>query len=946
MSVRREFLDWNRQPLEQAVDWLYEKYGPVSHAGGEWNMRQLVVVLPTRHAIRQFQRLLEQRSRAAGCPLWPPALQTISRLPEQLYPAQRPFASDMLQQAVWYELLRELPDDRLERLYGGRVQPSRVGLWQLALRLKDLHTELAGEGLQFSDVFQYWQRSSGSWPQAVVSHEQQRWDVLAELEQQYLAKTDELGYWDVQTARLVAVQKHECRTASDIILVGTVDLNTTVRRMLNQIASRVTALIFAPNALASSFDETGCLKVKEWMEAELPFLPEQLELVDGPAEQAERVGEWIAAWAPTTTADQIRIAVPDPSSIPYLVRALEERGAAARWGAGRLASDTRPARLFRAAVTFAQSRLFSDFAALCRHPDLSAWLTSAVADPGWLLQCDHYWAQHLPPLAKDPLPARDRFPLLDKAVALVDQWLGALPDGPLPPAEWSRRLSEILQAIYAGRELLLDSCDDHETIEALSAIKDVLSELAHLPESLLPSLQLGEAAELIFERLACQSVGAAPHPGAIELLGWLDLPFDTAPYAVVTTFNEGYIPESVNADLFLPNSLRRELNLLDNHRRLARDAYATRLLLARCRDVRFLIARRNAVDEPLTPSRLALRGGSELIAQRLLRFYCRTPTQKRQPEPSERAFEQAPVTVPTKSRFVVPKPHGTATLEVVSVTALATYIECPYRFYLRHVLRLEPCTDDIQELDPPGFGTLLHAVFRRFGQSPVKDETDELLIQTYLEQFLDEEAARRFGRHRLPAVEVQIGHARRRLAAFARWQSHWRQQGWIIDRVETEVRLPAGKIPGLENSRLCLVGRIDRIDRNENTGQWAVLDYKSSEKAQTPDQVHRRRVEPGQDASQEWVDLQLPAYRYLAQHLGLPASVLLGYINVPRDAALTREYFAEWTEEQLLAADRRLVQVIQAIEQRQFWPPRLLASPWDDYAWICQETVIERRLPS
>ena len=48
---------------------------------------------------------------------------------------------------------------------------------------------------------------------------------------------------------------------------------------------------------------------------------------------------------------------------------------------------------------------------------------------------------------------------------------------------------------------------------------------------------------------------------AVELLGWLELPLDDTPAAIITSFNEGFVPTSLNSDLFLPNELRRRLGL-------------------------------------------------------------------------------------------------------------------------------------------------------------------------------------------------------------------------------------------------------------------------------------------------------------------------------------------------------------------------------------------------
>ncbi len=944
MAIDRVFLDWHSGLLERAVQWLLARYGPTRTASGEWNMQQVIVVLPTRHAIHQMQRLLERCAREAHCPLLPPRLETISRLPEQLYPAQRPLAGDLLQQAVWHQLLVQTQEGQLDPLYGATGPKSQRTLWELALRLKTLHAELAGEGFRFEDVYNFWKQHSEGYAESVRRRELERWQLLSDLQQRYLETTDSLGLWDPQTARLVAVEKSECRTTWDVVLVGSVDLNRTIRRMLEQVACRVTVLVFAPEGCAAGFDATGCLDVDYWCGDELSFSTDQLELVDGPAQQAERVGELLAAWAPRLGPDQVRVAVPDPALVPYLVRAIEDRQASVRWALGRPVSQTAPALLLYAALAFAQGYYFTDLAALVRHPDVSAWLTRQLGTPRWLLDCDRYRARHLVPRATLPLavgPASQS--LVASVLQLIHGWLSGLVPDRRPPQYWSKTLTSLLQTVYDHSEFVIDSAEHQESLEALSCIRNVLEDISHLPHEILSTLDLNELEELLFEMLSDHTAAPASDPSAIELLGWLDLPLDPAPYALVTTYNEGYIPESVNADLFLPNALRRHLGLLDNRRRLARDAYATRLLLESRKDVRFFVARRNALDEPLAPSRLALRGKPTLVVQRILRFY-RPARSDAGTSPGPRVGPVAASTSNVESRFHVPAPAGDTAIDEISVTSLRDYLQCPYRFYLRHVLKLDSTIDEVQELDALAFGTLLHAVLRRFGLSPEKDQTEATRIEAVLMEIFEHEATERFGHERLPALQIQLAQLRRRLTAFAQWQSQWISNGWRIQHIEATVTLPVSRIPGLENVALQLIGRIDRIDRHEATGEWAVFDYKSSERAESPDQTHCRRVTVEGVEKREWVDLQLPAYRFLARQLGVSGTTQLGYINLPKDPASTRQHFASWGPKDLREADERLCQVLRAIASQQFWPPQSLATSWDDFAWICQETVLQRRL--
>src|SRR5205823_5491924 len=104
---------------------------------------------------------------------------------------------------------------------------------------------------------------------------------------------------------------------------------------------------------------------------------------------------------------------------------------------------------------------------------------------------------------------------------------------------------------------------------------------------------------------------------AVELLGWLELALDDAPALVITGFNEERVPKRLNGDLFLPNELRRVLELEDNDRCLARDAYALEAIVASRPDVRIVFGRRTAEGDPLTPSRLLFAADDTTIAHRV-----------------------------------------------------------------------------------------------------------------------------------------------------------------------------------------------------------------------------------------------------------------------------------------------------------------------------------------
>jgi ATP-dependent helicase/nuclease subunit B len=221
-----------------------------------------------------------------------------------------------------------------------------------------------------------------------------------------------------------------------------------------------------------------------------------------------------------------------------------------------------------------------------------------------------------------------------------------------------------------------------------------------------------------------------------------------------------------------------------------------------------------------------------------------------------------------------------------------------------------------------------------FGRSELKDSTNPEEIRDHLFLALGELAAMRFGAGAQPAVQVQIELLKLRLEAFAAKQAERRQQGWKIVHVEQEFGQREGNEGpaqfAVDDRPALLCGRVDRIDHHEVTGAWAVLDYKSSEKAEDPAKTHCH--------GDDWIDLQLPLYRHLVRELNVTGDVKLGYIQLPKDTTKTGFKLAEWTDDDLRRADETAREVVRRIRDGIFWPPAAQPPAFcDDFAAICQD---------
>ena len=106
----------------------------------------------------------------------------------------------------------------------------------------------------------------------------------------------------------------------------------------------------------------------------------------------------------------------------------------------------------------------------------------------------------------------------------------------------------------------------------------------------------------------------------------------------------------------------------------------------------------------------------------------------------------------------------------------------------------------------------------------------------------------RFGSEVPAIVSLQGESAKRRLDCFASCQAEWREKGWRIIASEGKLEYSLLREGGVTR----ITGRSDRIDYNDITGRWCVIDYK------TWDSDDRAAAYDAHNNT--WNSLQLPLY--------------------------------------------------------------------------------------
>ena len=911
MSVRREFLGWDGALLPLAAKLLAQRHA-VSNL---LDLGAVCVVVPGGRAGRRLVELLVEEAEGSKRILVPPVILTAGAVPELFFPSKNAAAPEMTRIAAWIEALGEAPDDELSALTPASKETQDFQ-WRLrtAEYFDRLYVELAGNGLGFGDVPEALAATGGEF-------EAPRWNALEALEGRMLEKLRAWGWEEKYRQRREAVYgAADCAARGlAVYLVGVADLPGIARRAVSLLSDEVTALIHAPAELCADFDDLGCAITDRWVSRPIEIAERAIRFCEDPDDLAAEVVAVLGDQNIAEGPEDVTVGVCESGLEAYLEGRLNEAGIRSRSAGGTALSASGPITFLRVASSYARDRRFADFAKLIRHPDVERWLvTGRGVDPQYLSAVDRWQGETVAAFIAERTESGMPAPVAE-TVRGVDELIGELIGKARPAAEWSAAIASVLSRLYSGRKLRRFEESDRITLEAIVAIRKGLEELALMRPEVLPRAKGADAVALILRQAGKESVRPEGDAAAVELLGWLELQLDDAPVLVVAGVNEGWVPETVNADAFLPDGLRRKLGLLCNERRLARDAYALSAMLASRPSVSLLVCRQSAKGDPLLPSRLLLASTPDRVASRLKRFVEHRTVVGPGAAASEESldFYRAP-------RPVVP-PGG---VEKIGATGFRDYLACPYRFYLRHVLRLRESDDAALEADALLFGTVVHELMERFGRGEMAQSVDARAIREALLEDLGTLWRRRFGSTAAAAVYVQRKLLEFRLGAFADWQSAWRKQGWEIRSVEHRTTVDVAT----DHGPLIVEAKIDRIDFNPELEAWAVFDYKTGDEAKDPDAAHR----VGRGEAKRWIDLQLPVYGEAARKDFTggfwPA---LGYIHFGSSLDQICGDLAPWGEAVLEDGMRVARETAGKIRAGEFWPPASRVPFSDPFAEIC-----------
>ncbi len=927
-SIQVHYLGWNGPILHSACDYLQKQYT----RGNKWDMDQCLLVLPGGFAGRRLTQLMATRASQQSLVLRPPELLTIGTLPEKLYTAKLPFASDLEQVLAWTKVLRAADHDLLIPLLFEVPDSAELRPWMdLARILSTLHRELSSDLVDFDDVVQ----------ELTGSPEEVRWQVLSKLQRAYLDELHTAGLWDVQSARRFAIDNKEVRTDHEIILVGAVDLNRAQRRFLSEVADSVRVLIGAPESYAAGFNQDGTLASEYWQDIEVPIDEEQLHVRSSANDAANELASQLANLGNDYSVQDITVGIPDPQIVPALQETLARGGISLRYGPGGSVTQTPPLQVIELIGDYLVDGSIDIFSSLVRTPAIHDWLIRTAKDSpeaatlpsDFLARLDEYQQSTLLRSVNVPeWPEGKGKEIFLAVLTKLDEWLRPLRMLNAKLTQWANPLRQVIKTIYEGVQVDRNDVAGNLSLRACGEINLALSKLAELPTNLDAQVTFQEAMAWLQSQLETVNVPPPQDDSAVEMLGWLELTLDDTPVLMLTGMHDGIVPESVNGDAFLPNQLRSDLGLMDNARRYARDCYAILAMLNTRERIDFVLNHLSLDGDPQTPSRLLLAVPSDLLARRVKLLL----------SPKETADDEliADAWVPreTQTNIPIPIPDASKVVRDMAVTDFKKYDQCPYRFYLNRVEKVRAFEHDRLELDGGGFGDLLHLCLEGLIDSPVATSTDAHATADWLTENLKAIARKRFGVKPTPALQIQIEQAVRRLEAFAEHQAAQIAAGWRIKYIEHKVEKSHGITLEVDGQSMIVHGRIDRIDYHPRDGRFAVWDYKTGDLAGKPKEAHLK-------PNGTWTDWQLPLYGLLIKTLKIEdlSKVSFGYILLPKNPADTQFVIADFQLEQHAQAIESAKGIARKVMGGVFWPPKYKGiSNFDECNAITQLPVVRR----
>ncbi len=904
----RVFLGWDGPFLERAASWLVARRD---------ELPSCLVLVPTSQSGR---RLREALAEQAGGALLSPRIAT----PGSLLSISDPnVAADWMERVAWLEMLGEIDDwEPFQELFPQAPEGDADWAYGLATEWVGLRRSLQENGLTLQSAAK----------KLAGSVENGRWKALSEMESLMERK---LQFWGLRSrSKVLAAGVKIPAGIRSVVLAGITEMPPLLEKTLHAWDGKVTALIAAPEGEEDAFSQLG-RPLKSWTQRILPWPTGDhgsVTLVADPRQEA--VGALRTLAENHTPSNEVALGCSDAVTGDLLAQTFKQAG----WPAFHPAAKSVPGgllRWFRVWSAWLKDPKLATLMDLFSMPETAAWVGESREETAsalsrlrdkWMVLRPHDLRHRLQNQLFSNEPERLDVAKLLSAVTEAERWRNEFLSRNFP--ETMTGLLEVLARVH------------QETESEAGVIRDWVASA----EPVMRRVKR-EAAfwiDLMLEEIPCP----APEPPdgrVIDVQGWLELLYEPGRHLVLCGMNEGKVPPCKTGDPWLGDSAGSQLGLIGNADRAARDAFLYHTMLEARRDggrVDIFCSKSGSGGEALLPSRLLLAAHREELPHRVKFLF-------QEVEPPEAGMRWH-----ADWKW---QPHALEKLEKLSVTSFSNWLACPFRFYLKHVLRMQTPEPERVEWSARDFGNIAHAILERWGRDKIaRDLTDPAALHAWLCAALDRVVNEWFGKNPPLSVRLQTESLRQRFAWFAQVQAGIRADGWETIGLEQRFRLEIGS--------LVVSGTYDRLDRHCESGALRVIDYKTG-KVDSVEREHRAKLttsthlpphtpancpvihsaeSSGKSTSFRWKNLQLPLYALALKQSGgvLPG---LCYFHFGATESLVKlDEWKDFTEQDLSAASDCAAWIIEQIANGVFWPPAEKVTH-DDFEALATGRRLEER---
>lgn len=934
MTIKRFFLGWDTELTMSVAERLLKE----AKRSEFIDLSHIVAVVSTAHSIKSLTYNLTELADKEGFALLAPKIVTPQYF--LVNQANRKIPSQPQRLLFYIEAIRRTTP-KISFLFPNTMDEDKNFSWYLdkAEQISILADSLASVGLTIEDFM--------SNHLAIIGEEFNRFDELSHIEDAYFQILAKEGFEDINKVKIESALNPKLPDGiSKLVFIAVSDPIPIVCESINILSScaNVEIWINAPHELEGAFDIFGRPNHDYWKikNLEIPDFKKRVTLFDSPSDLSidfiNLIAEKNDSEKSKLNIDDISIIMPDASLEPSVRRSFLSHGIETYNPSGKKLHESQPYALFKILADFITHQDYRSFANLLKNADFLAYAGTKTDNLDYAnlfsindkIQNTYMPGSFVELLKAVALIKKDSITSYAEILSIAQEFLKSSKGNTL----WALSLTEeIYKSILSNPSI--EVCDDFS-----EAVKNITNAVSETKEALklFPALSNNDITELLTKNIQNLILFPAQKDNTLPLRGWLELQWEAnRPFTFIIGMNEGIVPSITTNDIFLPDSARKKIGLPCNDSRFARDMYILQTVMhsqQQGAQLNFVVMKTNHKGEYLKPSRLLLQTQNQKDFHERLNYLFRYDSiafERNKIEQSEYPVKYIVPTRPLKNNSL-------------RVTDFKSYLECPFRFYLKRILGYEEEIDDTKtDIDEAQFGTICHAILKELGDKLNNLDSKELIallelkLQLYKSKFsssIPVEFTFYSLQQRLKkALELMIEDREKR-----QWKALFTEKPFSLTLNSEKLSLWLEENVE-ENFTFTISGRIDRIDIGADGKSLRVIDYKTGNVSETPEKDHYKTVTARTDESLikdyssfelngkqcRWTDLQLPLYAIIIGEMEEFKDYTVtdcSYFVIPK--AVTDTRIVAWQNigaDELAAAKKCVASIILNIAKDIFWPP-------------------------